>query len=118
MLAVLIDDLITAGVDEPYRMFTSRSENRLALRAENADFRLTPLGIEMGIIGEQQKEVFEKKRELFSQSMDFLHNFKMPSNLWAEKGVKQASAVKNHLVFAADILSYPGVDIKETQKIW
>jgi tRNA uridine 5-carboxymethylaminomethyl modification enzyme len=58
LIGTLIDDIITVGTTEPYRMFTSRSEFRLTLRAENSDMRLTPFGLQLGIISDRQREVF------------------------------------------------------------
>ncbi len=71
-IGVMIDDLTTRGVTEPYRMFTSRAEFRLSLRADNADQRLTPLGIDIGCVGSQRSDAFFKKMEAMEHARDLL----------------------------------------------
>ena len=74
-IGVLIDDLVTKGVDEPYRMFTSRAEYRILLRQDNADMRLTPYAIRYGLATEERIQRFEAKRKAIGEIIDFCQNF-------------------------------------------
>jgi len=82
-IGVLVDDLLTREIDEPYRMFTSRAEYRLALRADNADRRLTPLAREIGLVSQQRWEKFRKKSEGIEKLKNYLKNTrKQGKTLW------------------------------------
>ena len=88
-LGVLVDDLITQGVSEPYRMFTSRAEYRLQLREDNADLRLTEIGRKLGIVDDIRWRVFEKKREAIVREQERLRSsWVNPRNLPAEAAIR------------------------------
>src|SRR6185312_13169764 len=85
-IGIMIDDLITKGTDEPYRMFTSRAEYRLRLRIDNADERLTPVGAEIGLATPERREVYAKKRTHVSQLLSALENAPQASLLRRTEG--------------------------------
>ena len=115
-IGVMIDDLINKGVSEPYRMFTSRAEYRLSLRADNADQRLTEIGLNIGLVTANRKKVFlEKKKKLF-EMLNFLNTKKISPNEAAKHSIIiSKDGVKRT---ALQVLGMKGVDMKKLRTIW
>lgn len=110
-IGVMVDDLITRGVTEPYRMFTSRAEFRLSLRADNADQRLTPFGISLGCVSDARRSVFEGKMDRLEAARDVLKEISLTPNELAKAGisVSQDGSRRNGL----EILAFPDVGFSD-----
>ncbi len=109
-LGVLVDDLITQGVQEPYRMFTSRAEYRLSLREDNADMRLTEIGRKLGCVGDVQWALFEKKREAVAVELERLKStWVSPRLLAAPEAERVLGKAIDHEYALADLLRRPNI---------
>ena len=115
-IGVLIDDLVTRGVTEPYRMFTSRAEYRLALRADNADQRLTEKGIAAGCVGSHRADVFHVKHSALQKTRDQLNALTLSPAKAAQAGwaVNQDGRVRT----AWEYLSYKDIDLTALSAVW
>lgn len=115
-IGVLIDDLITRGAPEPYRMFTSRAEYRLRLRADNADQRLTDKGLEIGLIGAQREALWKEKSQKLTETREFIKSINVSPNELEAKGIQVNKDGKRRTIF--DLLSYPHIKWSDLKNIW
>ena len=114
-IGVMIDDLTTHGVSEPYRMFTSRAEFRLSLRADNADQRLTPVAAEIGCLGEERRSFFEEKMELLQQTKSLLDGAVFTPKEIQASGISVNQDGKKRSGF--ELLAFPDVGFKDVEKL-
>lgn len=115
-LGVMIDDLVTRGVAEPYRMFTSRAEYRLTLRADNADQRLTEKGIGIGCVGANRRMHFQSKFEALNAARAWAKSVSVTPNEAQTFGITLKHDGQRRTAF--DLLSYPSLGAGEVAKIW
>jgi len=115
-LGVMVDDLVTRGVTEPYRMFTSRAEYRLALRADNADQRLTDKGIAIGCVGSQRAQFHARKSAALKEARDFAQSVSVTPKEAARHGLAFNQDGQRRTAFA--LLAYPTVTLADLAAIW
>jgi tRNA uridine 5-carboxymethylaminomethyl modification enzyme len=115
-LGVMIDDLVTRGITEPYRMFTSRAEYRLTLRADNADQRLTGKGVAIGCVGANRRQQFEAKFAALQQARSLANALAITPNEAGRHGLSLNRDGQRRTAF--ELLSYPGLGMADIARIW
>ncbi len=115
-IGVMVDDLVTRGVTEPYRMFTSRAEYRLTLRADNADQRLTRQGIAWGCVGSERAKAFTAKLDALQAARDLVDRLNETPQRLASRGIPVSQDGVRRSAFA--LLSYPTIDAEVLRGIW
>ncbi len=115
-IGVMIDDLVTRGVTEPYRMFTSRAEYRLALRADNADQRLTGKGISIGCVGATRSRIHVEKSQALNEARNFARSVSLTPKQAAAYGLMLNKDGQRRTAF--ELLAYPNIDVVVLEKIW
>jgi tRNA uridine 5-carboxymethylaminomethyl modification enzyme len=115
-LGVMIDDLVTRGVSEPYRMFTSRAEYRLTLRADNADRRLTDKGISLGCVGAERARVHRAKMDALNAARSMALAMSLTPNEADKHGLALRKDGQRRSAF--ELLSYPEIGIEDLARIW
>ena len=115
-IGVMIDDITTFGVDEPYRLFTSRAEYRLTMRADNADLRLTEKGIEVGCVGPERAQVFQKKKEALERARTLINSLVYTPKELCDMGFSVNSDGQKRTPF--DMLSYQGIGWSDLVRCW
>ena len=115
-IGVMIDDLITKGVTEPYRMFTSRAEYRLLLRADNADQRLPKLGVDIGLVGQSRASYTAEKIAKFTKAKAHAADIKETPTVLAKAGIKiNQDGVRRSVM---DLLAYPNITMADLTAVW
>ncbi|MEZ5840350.1 MAG: hypothetical protein R3D02_07945 [Hyphomicrobiales bacterium] len=115
-LGVMIDDLVTKGISEPYRMFTSRAEFRLSLRTDNADLRLTPIGMQLGCVGAARIRHFDSRAKRIDEGRALLKSLKVSPSQAAHHGwsVNRDGVLRS----AYELLAYPDLGLGELEAAW